>query len=96
LVVSQAKLQRVNSDGVLFGVELRPEGPHVAQADPGSITPDGMVCTFKVAFTEFATPLRLAISGAGLYLSAELGGDVSLSRVAAGQWEHFSFEPVAV
>jgi hypothetical protein len=96
LVVSQAKLRRVNSDGVLFGVELRPEGPHVAQVDPGSITPEGMVCTFKVTFTEFATPLTLAIRGAGLYLCAELGGDVSLSRVAAGHWEHFSFEPVGV
>ena len=43
-----------------------------------------------------ATPLMLAIRGAGLYLCAELGGDVSLSRVAAGHWEHFSFEPVGV
>lgn len=92
----RANLRRVNSDGVLFGVELRPEGPHMAKVDPASLTPEGVVSTFSVTATEFATPQTFVIRGAGLYLCAELGGDVSLSRAAAGHWERFGFEPVQI
>jgi hypothetical protein len=83
---------RINTEGVLCEVLLRPEGPHAAEAVPAALAPNGSVATLEIAATENPDRREYLIRGAGLYLCAEPDGQMTLSRVLGGPWESFRFE----
>jgi Glycosyl transferase family 90 len=87
-----AALMRINTEGSLREVRLRPEGPHAAEAVPAALAPNGSVATLEIAATEDTDRREYFIRGAGLYLCAEPDGQMTLSRVQGGPWERFRFE----
>jgi hypothetical protein len=89
---ARAALMRINKEGVLCEVLLRPEGPHAGEALPAALAPNGSVATLEIAATEDLGRREYLIRGAGLYLCAEPDGQVTLSRVLGGPWESFRFE----
>jgi hypothetical protein len=89
----RATLMGVNEDASLFDIQFRPEGPYAARAQPGSLTAEGLVSTIEIATIGDPEQRAFFIRGSGLYLCAEPGGDVTLSRIVSGPWERFHFEP---
>ena len=54
----------------------------------------GLVHTFEAAFSPEFGNERISLKAAGLYLCAELSGDITLSRSSWALWETFSLSPL--
>ena len=83
------RVMRTSPEGDIFTVRIRPEGPYAGTVPVTSLDAGGFVSMLEAVAFENPANRIFSINGAGLYLCAEGGGDISLNRAQAGEWERF-------
>ena len=84
-----ASLVRIAAGNRLYGVRLRPEGRHALSGDPRNGTEDGFASIFETIADAHSGPETFGLFAAGLFVSAETDGSVTLSREQLAGWERF-------
>jgi hypothetical protein len=88
-----ANLVRVAAGNRLYAVRLRPEGRDAASGGRRNGAEDRFASTFETTAAAHSGSETFGLFAAGLFVSAETDGSVTLSREQMGGWERFHLQP---